>query len=133
MWGKDHWSTFAYLETKCVNDPKGLGKPNPLQIQTNHNRHPHMGNHHDGSGHSIRLKGGVELPGSDYDEWDCLDDAERLCLIENVGSGINRLYKFTEFGMKIAGQLRAHKMRGGNFADFQPNLAEVQNALEERF
>ena len=122
MWGKDHWSILAYLETKCVDSKNGEGKPNPLQIQTNHNRHPFMGNNLDGAEFGIRLRGDVELPGPDYDEWDCLDDAERLGLIENLGTGINRLYKFTEFGIKIANQIRAHKARGGNFADFEPVL-----------
>ena len=119
-WGEDHWSIFAYIETRCVDYQ---GKPNPLHIQTNRYRHPAMGNTHDGSAYSIRLKN-RELPGPDYDEWDCLDDCEREGLLENIGTGINRAYKLTDKGLKIAAELRAFKANGGTFARFVP--AECQ-------
>ena len=121
-WGKDHWSTFAYIETRCVDGMRGLGKPKPAHIQTNHNRHPFMGNVHDGSAYGIRLKGGETLPGPDYDEWDCIDDMENNGLINNIGTGINPVYRMTKRGNHIAGHLRAYKTQGGNYATFYPEM-----------
>ena len=121
-WGKDHWSTFAYIEGRCV-DHRGI--PQPMNIQTNQNRHPGMGNNLNGEDYSIRLANGEELPGDQYDEWDCLDDMEAYGLLENVGTGINRRYRLTDTGKRIAGQLRGHKADGKNFASFQPAWDEV--------
>ena len=39
----------------------------------------------DGACFGIRLAGGVTLPGPDYNEWDCLADAEHEGLITSVG------------------------------------------------
>ena len=80
QWGRDHWSTFTYIETVCVEIVIGI--PGRRKIQTNHNRHPRLIHFHshaselDGARYGIRLKDGVTLPGPDYDEWDCLDDME---------------------------------------------------------
>ena len=118
QWGKDHWSVFAYIETLCVDSP--YGRPDPRRIQANTNRHPFMGSLGGGEEHGIRLAGGRELPGPDYDEWDCIDDLERHGLVENKGTGINPLYMMTGKGSKMAGELRAHKARGGMFYNFIP-------------
>lgn len=125
LWGKDHWSVLAYVEARCVNTTDGIGKPDPRNIQTNHHRHPFMGNLTDGSQYSIRLKGGKTLPGPDYDEWDVLDDLEHFGLIENVGSGINRAYRMQPLGNDLVGQLRTYKTQGGDYADFCPVVREV--------
>lgn len=124
QWGRDHWSTFAYIETVCVE--RVIGIPDRRKIQTNHNRHPHLIHHHshtpelDGARYGIRLKDGVTLPGPDYDEWDCLDDMEEAGLIVDVGTGINPAYRMTEKGCEIAAQLRKHKAMGGQYAEFTP-------------
>lgn len=130
-WGKDHWSLLAYIEAVCVDSIKGIGKPNAHRVQTNHNRHPLMGNPFDGAEFGIRLKGGEELPGPDYDEWDCFDDLETVGLIQNLGSGLHRAYKFTNFGNIIVGQLRKHKTEGGNFAEFEPDLTVIHEGVFE--
>ena len=115
-WGRDHWNVLCYIETCCVD---GTGRPDPRSVQTNHARHPHMGNPLDGSTHGIRLNGEV-LPGADYDEWDCLDDLEVFGLIENVGTGLNRRYRMTPTGQALAAQVRAHRANGGGVATFEP-------------
>ena len=66
---------------------------------------------------------GTELPGPDYDEWDCLEDAEAEGLIENVGTGINPIYRMTDRGNEVAGLLRSHKSNGGSFSNFKYDLA----------
>ena len=127
-WGKDHWCTFAYVETCCVDSH---GRPNAHRVQTNHARHPFMGNPFDGEKYSIRLANGEELPGEDYDEWDCLDDMEAYGLLENLGTEINRQYRLTHVGKLIAGQLRGHKADGKNYATFQPQWADVPERREK--
>lgn len=37
LFGKDHWSTFAYIETRCV-DHKGV--PDRNHMRTDRDRHP---------------------------------------------------------------------------------------------
>ena len=127
LWGKDHWSVFAYVHYLCVNHPGGFGEPEPEEVQANLNRHPQFvlsrfGTVMDGAKWGIRLKDGVELPGPDYDEYDCLDDAEREGLMDNKGTGLHRSYKMTNYGNEVAGELMAHKANGGNFADFIPSV-----------
>ena len=43
QWGRDHWSTFAYIEGICVDYPDKIGKPDHRKIQCNANRHPWPG------------------------------------------------------------------------------------------
>lgn len=122
-WGKDHWSVFAYIENRCVDAIGGIGRPDLRHVQCNVNRHPGLvsysllGSPHDGADHGIRLKD-RELPGPDYDEWDCIDDMEHAGLLEHVGTGINPAYKMTPLGSEVIAALRKHKANGGNFASF---------------
>lgn len=117
-WGKDHWSTLAYLETLAV-DHNGLAKPMNARMRTNEIRHPHLigvglgcvG----GSEYPTRLKEG-EVKG--HDDWDCVDDATEEGITEDVGTGLNRAYKFTKLGKEVMAKLRQFKMDGGNFGSF---------------
>ena len=123
-WGKDHWSTFAYLETLAV-DHEGIAKPDNRRMRTNEKTHPHLlGSPEQGaSQYATRLKDG-EAKG--HDDWDCLDDAVEVGFLEDIGTGINRVFKFTKLGQKVASQLRVHKMNGGNFGDF---ISEAQKEV----
>jgi hypothetical protein len=88
-WGKDHWSTFAYVETRIVDHK---GKLNADHMRTHANRHPmllaakRVGRMFGGGdAYPTRLKRAlplgqvtgdpqpVELP--HHDDYDCLDDA----------------------------------------------------------
>ncbi len=121
-WGKDHWSTLAYLETLAVDGRDGWAIPVNARMRTNEIRHPHLigttGIESDalhGSKYPTRLKYG-EVKG--HDDWDCVDDAIKEGLVKDVGTGLNRAYKFTKLGKKVIAKLRQHKMDGGNFGDF---------------
>lgn len=121
-WGKDHWSTLAYLETLAVDSgKKGLAIPVNARMRTNEIRHPHLlGESFSttalyGSKYPTRLKEG-EVEG--HDDWDCVDDAIEEGLIEDVGTGLNRAYKFTKLGKEVMAKLRQFKMDGGNFWGF---------------
>ncbi len=118
--GKDHWSTFAYAETCCV-DSKGRLDSSRLRI--NGNKHPLMG----GNGtawnpiYGTRAKDG-KIPCPDHDDWDCLEELEREDLIEIVGTMINPVVKLTGKGIIVAGDLRRHKANGEQFATFESNI-----------
>lgn len=103
-WGKDHWSTFGYLECRVV-DNKGV-------LDFRHMR----GQRGVKCKYPTRLAFGVEL--KDHSDWDCLDDIEEAGLIVNHGSGINPLVQLTEKGLLVAAALRAHKATGGSFGNF---------------
>lgn len=120
QWGKDHWSTFAYIETRTV-DYRGV--PEIQHMRCDGDRHPqfdHM---------TRRGMGGTKYPTiykggklQDHDDWDCLDDCELLGLLENKGTGLHRVYKLTALGRLLAAQLRAHKAAGFQFHDFSPRI-----------
>ena len=116
--GKDHWSTFAYIETRCV-DHKGY--PDRRHMRCDMDRHPAHVHLVDpkmaAAKYPTILKGGIELP--DHDDWDCLDDCEAAGLLESHGTGLHPFYKLTKEGNRIAGLLREHKASGGTFGNFQ--------------
>jgi hypothetical protein len=93
-WGKDHWTTFAYVETRWVDYG---GMLNHDQMRCDRKRHPAFfaarprafGADNDGAKYETRLKteqpvdgrwGFVALFG--HDDYDCLADAIREGLIE---------------------------------------------------
>jgi hypothetical protein len=118
--GKDHWSTFGYIETRVV-DHNGL--PERQHLRCIEQRHPffaHRGG--DASKYPTRLRGGRLK--HDHDDWDCLDDLEEARLIDNIGTGVNRVYRLTDFGRKVAGQLRGHRGQGGQWDEFFVGLEE---------
>ena len=80
--GKDHWSTFAYAETCCV-DNQGFMELSRLRV--NDSRHPV------GSGmvlgrsawkpeYGTLIKDG-SIPDPTHDDFDCLDDLEEAGLL----------------------------------------------------
>lgn len=128
--GKDHWTTFMYLEMCCV-EYKGI--PDDLRrMRCDPKRHPllaHadlMGLPHDGGKYPTRLKGGVELP--DHDDWDCAADLEAAGLIENIGSGMNPRFRMTTEGNRIAAIVRVYKQHGGRYAEFSPSWTPPSDA-----
>jgi hypothetical protein len=130
-WGKDHWSTFAYIETRIV-DFRGL--PDRDHMRCNTALHPGLGGcGGDAAKYPTRLRGCAVLKA--HDDWSCLEDAEEAGLLENNGSGINPMYALTEMGTAVAGWLREHKAKGGSFATFTvvPSKLEVSGTATGRW
>ena len=129
VWGKDHWSTFAYLDYEAMNN-KGFAKPNRHSMRTNVKTHgaglggiTPMGTLNDGGKYPTRLKNG-ELAG--HDDWDCIDDAVEAGFLLDVGSSVNRAFTFTKRGNAVMVELNAFKKAGGNFRDFQPSKQALE-------
>lgn len=139
---KDHWSTFAYAETLCVDSIKGgVGEIDKRRMRTNEGRHPlNAVNVNQGAGpwqpdFGTRLFGywdtlGRRVPArqiADHDDWDCLNDIEKAGLVEVI-SEVNGFVKMTEKGLKVAAELRAYKAKGGMFSGFRwAEPAEVKS------
>ena len=132
QFGKDHWSLLAYAET-CVVEGQPLDK---RRLRCNGKRHPF----HDVNGsickwqpsYGTRLHGYfaekdplLQLP--EHDDWDCLDDLEDAGYIEVMSEAIAAV-KFTELGLKVCSEVRAHKANGGNFSSFVLDDQAVKQA-----
>lgn len=120
-WGRDHWSTYAYIETRIVNHG---GRPDRDHMRCD------LGLHYEQRPPRRREKVKVQptrmADGStieDHDDWSCLEDAIRLgLLIEKEPSGMDcpASYAFTEAGIDVALTLRRHMIvGGGNSCDFR--------------
>ena len=121
LWGKDHWSTLAYAECRCV-DNKGV--PNRNHMRTDTDRHPALvGPALARAGEAMQTKYPTRLAGgallADHDDWDCIEDAVTEGLLRDIGTGINPVWRLTKSGCVICSELRAHKAAGGSFATFQ--------------
>ena len=130
QFAKDHWSTFAYVESCCVDSRDKMGLLDARRMRCNSERHPLLsaGICWDDK-YSTRLKGfdsSVETDKSfangtlvkGHDDWDCLDDLENAGLIEII-SLTQRAVIMTKKGFKASASLRQFKAEGGNFRDFQ--------------
>jgi|SRR5271155_3670493 len=116
--GKDHWSTFAYVETRIVDY---RGEPSRACMRCHADRHPLLvGENGNGSRYPTELKGGATL--AHHDDWDCCDDLAREGLLENIGTSVNPAFRLTAKGRIVASQLRTFKSKSGNFDDFTPDL-----------
>lgn len=121
QWGKDHWSTFAYAETVVVDK---RGEPQRAKMRASGELHPHrvyrtpMGTVLDAADTPTRLRGGILLLG--HDDWSCIEDAEHVGLIKDIGTGMHPRWRLTEAGAVMAGLLRHHKAQGGSFGNFVP-------------
>lgn len=133
FWGRDHWSTLAYLETLAV-DHKGIATPARNKMRCSAERRPGLvgwtvGGLLDGGRYATRLKGANGEPEwenrrelADHDDWDCVEDAVAAGLLIEGGTGIHPHYQFTSLGLRVAGELRAHKANGGQFHNFVPTM-----------
>lgn len=115
-WGKDHWSTFAYFETRAV-DYKGIINNQHMRCDPKlHPYHAHQGSYSEKEYPTI-LHNKEEL--FNHDDWSCLDDMIMFGLVDAWFSSIHEVkIKLTEYGQEIASELRKHKSNGGSFSTF---------------
>jgi len=131
-WGRDHFQTLLYLETRAV-DEKGI--IDNRQMRCNPRLHRQFANIGysgiiDGSKYPTRLKEG-EI--TNHDDWSCLDDLVKAGCVEayywddkpdELFGNFKALVVFTPLGLTMAASLRAHKANGGKLSEFQ---LEVHN------
>ena len=130
--GKDHWSTFAYIEICCV-DRNGVASRD--RMRTDPDVHAGL---YGTTRRSISLLPSRKYPTrlkspatgkpvllDDHDDWSCMEDCIAAGLAVDLGTGINPLYKLTELGHKVAAALRKHKANGKSFHHFEWSPSEV--------
>lgn len=124
QFGRDHWSTFAYIESRCVDY---CGAPDREHMRCDPARHPGHANSANRLGGGLlvkyptRLAGGVER--ADHDDYDCADDLAAAGLIEIGGTGLYPIYQLTARGREVAASLRAHKALGRGYSTFTADAA----------
>ena len=130
-WGKDHWSTLAYIETRTV-DYKGVLENAKLRVAERLHREfkyvtPFGGN--TGKDYPTILAGGEKLSG--HDDVSCILDMAQEGLLtyrdrykkgrrEEFFNNREIIIKLTPKGQALTAELRAHKAAGGSFGNFVP-------------
>ena len=117
--GQDHFSLLMYVEVRCVDH---RGKLDMRHLAVNTDRHPFVIRHDlqmmpENDKIEIRLADGKIA--KDYDEVDCLEDLEHHGIVLNKGTDLNRIYEMTDFGFRIAHDLRRWKACGRKIAHYK--------------
>jgi hypothetical protein len=112
--GKDHWSTFAYVEARIVDWGGKIDNTRMRCDPSRHRQHAHIPWPQD---YPTRLAGGDLQP--KHDDWDCLADLVAAGLLDSVGAKETPRFKLTELGFRVTAALRKHKGSGGQFAQFR--------------
>lgn len=140
LWGRDHWSTLAYIETKLVDDD---GKdecgysvrfdPRMRQCRRHfrvlsealpgHRKREAQFGEPMQPTHGSRLSDGTYLPW--HDDWHCVQDLMAEGLFEHGEWDAGMELKLTELGHEVAAALRKHKAAGGTYSDCNALLEAV--------
>ena len=124
-WGRDHWSTLAYLYNRAI-DYDGIIDGRRMRCDPRlHREFVHLrrlGN--PSKKYPTRLRNG-ELDG--HDDWSCLEDMVAADLVlaryrvkdptSAFGNSEAKVI-FTEAGHAVMAKLNIHKAGGGNFGTF---------------
>lgn len=122
LFGRDHWATLLYIESRCVDNDGVLAHES---MRCSLRRHPLLSaRHHREPCSSTRLRG--DQPISDHDDWDCAEDMVRAHWLLEVGTSASPQYALTLTGWLVAGMLRRFR------ADKVP-LPEYNERLKEAF
>lgn len=151
FWGKDHWSTLAYVDTVMVDcgafeigaDGRMRSSRRNYRVMCEENPRPLRSGGHapavpmDSTRHSTRLNNGQMVVG--HDDWACVRDMASVNLfthpVEAFEPGVT--LRFTRKGRAWAEALREFKRQGGNFGSFSaddlPELPEEAPSERETF
>jgi hypothetical protein len=134
LWGKDHWSTLAYIETVMV-ECGGFQVGYDYRMKTNrrHSRvmqecpFPKRPTRSIGRGVVMKPENATKLSDGqiveDHDDWCCVQDMADYGFFnlqpDDIDPGVTLL--FSPYGQNVALELRKHKLNGGSFGDFNIN------------
>ena len=115
-WGKDHWSTLAFLENMAV-DNGGLVRVTHMRTHPSvHPKYDHDGEASERKAFPTRLRDGSEL--TCHDDWSCMEDMIDAGMMFALMRDRKVWVNFTPFGSDVVGALRAFKARGNLYSDF---------------
>lgn len=128
LWGRDHWSTLAYIETKLVDGNGYRVQFDPRMRQNRRHFRVLAGRKSEGipmsPEHGTSLSDDTYLPW--HDDWCCVQDMLKAGLFtgdpNKWDSGFE--LRLSEAGHKAIAAVRKHKAQGGSFATCGP-LVEV--------
>lgn len=129
QFGKDHWSTLAFLETQIVDKSLPIDLKRMRVNETKrafNNGSPFGWREH----YSTILKDGSVASG--HDDIDVLDDLEEYGYIKNNGTHINICPELTDKGWKVCEAIRKHKGIGGSFKTFDLSLTDLNTESTNR-
>lgn len=114
QWGRDHWSTLLYIESRCVD---GYGMIDESKMRTYV---------YGDKNQPSRLKDG-KLADDGHDDWACLNDMIRAGLVVEKEDNHFTL-ALTDRGWQIASALRRHYAESHrNPNSFEPPKEEVND------
>jgi hypothetical protein len=112
--GRDHWSTLLYIETRVV-DHRGVLDNRNMRCNPK-GRHPHFAHIPWEKDYPTRLAGGATR--SKHDDWDCVEDLIAAGFLEWNGTGANPVFALTDEGWRVVSALRRHRAEGAGVATF---------------
>lgn len=121
-WGKDHWSTLAYIETVMID--RGVfpvaGDPRMRSNRRNYRIMPTDFGVCMPIDQGSVLSDGTIVKG--HDDWCCIQDfaAEGLLNKKEEEIDLGAKLKLSDLGISLTHKLREHKLKGGTFATFKP-------------
>lgn len=127
LFGKDHWSTLAYIETRIVDHREFRINGDPRMRTCR--RCWRIANSATGRDRAhIQIDGENKYPtrladgrlAEKHCDWDCLQDLIAAGILATRGvPDLGKKVTITKRGYAVTAALREHKARGGNFAEFR--------------
>lgn len=143
-WGRDHWSTLAYVETRIVDHGGRLDLNHMRAHPRVHRAFANAASREADTASPTRLNDDTTV--DRHDDWSCVEDAVALGLLTmdeqepiqrrraDEGGAFSKArsprFVLTDLGRDVANQLRAHKGNGGSFATFRPTLPSALATAE---
>lgn len=138
FWGKDHWTTLAYVES-VMTDCGGFQLGADSRMRTNRRNFRVMsefptpkrsGSETFGatgfypSQSPTRLNNDTDVEG--HDDWNCLEDMAAIGLFDVSGLHLEpkKVIHLSLTGQKVSAALRAHKQAGNSFSTFSLSAVE---------
>lgn len=133
VWGKNHWSTLAYIETVMVETGgfevgfdarmtqnrrhfRVMSEQNPKPIRPGRSISMSFAKPMDPQ-YSTMLNNGQQVEG--HDDWCCVQDFAASGLLTTSEFEPKDVLHLSEQGQAVCAALRVHKQKGGNFAEFK--------------
>lgn len=106
--GRDHWSTLLYVETRCVDAGGVIDEK--MRMRCDPDRHPEHATLNaivlNDRKYPTRLADGTNL--DDHDDWDCLDDMAAAGWLIVGGTTQRPVITLTDEGWRKAAERRRH-------------------------
>jgi len=125
MWGRDHWTTIVYVESRAVDFH---GKLDNRHMRTDKDLHPQFAHHSTDKKYPTRLS--RDRIQENHDDWSCLDDAREEGLLHILYDGGTAIGYLSDLGWFIVGKLRRYKAENVQESSY---FHMISSAVQEEF